>query len=148
MRRESGAALVLALFVLLLLGSSLALLALSMRVRLEEQQREIRHVRVELLLDGVVAETLGRLAIDPRFPGVRGRREGAGEASSEVTRIGSALARVHATAVLGPRRADATALVRVAPGPPQVVSWRRGRLGRLRPSTARGAVGPGRTPPL
>ena len=125
-RRERGQALLLALFVLLLLGVSLALLGLSMRIRLEEQQREIRRVRLELVLDGVVAETLGRLAVDPRFAGVAPRRDGAGDAWSEVERLGPALARVHAAATLGPRRADADALVRLAPGPPRIVTWRRG----------------------
>lgn len=135
-RGERGEALLLALFVLLLLGISLALLALSMRIRLEEQQREIRRVRLELLLDGVVAETLGRLAIDPRFSGVAPRRAGAGEGWSEVASIGPVLARVHVSATLGPRSVDGTALVRVVPGPPRVLTWRRGAI---RPARVRGA---------
>lgn len=124
--RERGAALLLALFVLLLLGVSLALLALSMTVRLDEQRREIGAVRLDLLLDGVMAETVARLALDSRFSGVAPRRDGAGEGWSEVEPLGPEVARVAAGAALGSRRAEATALVRLRPGPPRIVRWRRG----------------------
>jgi hypothetical protein len=131
-RRERGEALLLALFVLLMLGISLALLGLTMRVRIEEQQRELRRARLDLLLDGVVAETLARLAQDPRFAGVSPRGSGAqdaGEAWSEVERLGPLVARIDATAALGPRQAAASALVRLVPAPPRVVRWQRGRPG-------------------
>ena len=124
--RERGEALLLALLVLLMLGVSLALLGLTIRLRLEEQQREIRRVRLDLVLDGVVAETLAFLAVDPRFSGVAPRPEGAGEGWSEVVAMGPQMARVEATAALGPRRARATALVRLVPAPPRVVVWQRG----------------------
>jgi hypothetical protein len=113
-----------------MLGISLALLGLTMRVRVEEQQREIRRARLDLLLDGVVAETLARLAQDPRFAGVSPRASGvagAGEAWSEVERLGPLLARVDAVAELGPRQAAVSALVRLVPGSPRVVRWQRGR---------------------
>jgi hypothetical protein len=117
-----------------MLGISLALLALTMRVRLEEQQREIRRVRLDLLLDGVMAETLARLAQDPTFSGVdergegagAGEAEGVGQAESAVERQGPQLARVAAAARLGPRIVTASALVQLLPGPPRIVRWRRG----------------------
>ena len=58
-RTEAGEALLFAVFALLLLGLSLALLALTMRQRLEERQRDVRRAHLDLLLDGAVAETLG-----------------------------------------------------------------------------------------
>jgi hypothetical protein len=123
--RERGEALIFAVFVLLLLGVSLALLALSMRVRLEEQQREVRRARLDLLLDGVMAETLARLALDPRFSGVASRREGDGEASTAVDRYRPELARIEAEARLGGRSVGGRALVQILPGPPRVLQWQR-----------------------
>jgi hypothetical protein len=125
-RRDGGEALLLALFVLLLLGISLLLLALGLRLRMEEQQREVRRVRLDLLIDGVTAETLARLAVDPSFPGVAERRDGAGRTSSEVQRVGEHGARVEVHAAIGPRRGAAVAWVRVLPAPPRVVRWERG----------------------
>ena len=87
-----------------------------MRLRLEEQQREVRRAHLDLLLDGAVAETLGRLAVDPRFSGVAPRPYGDGEGWSEVERLGAEHARVEAGARLGPRQASGRAVVRLVPG--------------------------------
>jgi hypothetical protein len=126
-RSEGGEALLFALFALLLLGLSLALLTLTMRARLEEQQRFVRRARLDLLLDGAVAETLGRLAVDPRFAGVRPRLAGAGESWTEVERLSAEYSRVDARARLGGRLVSGRAWVRFAPGhPPRVVRWERG----------------------
>jgi hypothetical protein len=124
--RERGEALLFAVFTLLLLSLSLALLTLTMRVRLEEQRSEIGRAHLDVLLDGVMAETLARLAVDPRFSGVAKRREGDGEGWSEVERSGLQHARVEAGARLGERRAVGRALVRVLPAPPRMVWWERG----------------------
>jgi hypothetical protein len=113
----------------LVLGTSLALLALAMRVRLEEQQREIRRARLGQLLDGVTAETLARLARDPRFPGVPPRAEGAGRGWTQVERVRPGVVRIEATASLGARRARATVLALVAPGTARILEWRRGPPG-------------------
>jgi len=116
-----------AIFALLLLALSLALLGLTLRLRLEEQQREIRRVHLDLLLDGALAETLARLAVDPRFTGVVPRREADGEGWSEVERQGPHFALVEAGARLGSRRGYGRARVQTLPGqPPRVVSWKRG----------------------
>jgi hypothetical protein len=123
--RERGEALLFALFALLLLTLSLALLAVTMRQRLEEQQREIRRVRLDQLLDGVMAETLARLAIDPGFSGVPSRPEEGGEGWSEVERVGPYEARVEAGATLGARQASARARVHLVPGPPRILRWER-----------------------
>jgi hypothetical protein len=125
---QRGEALLLAIFALLLLGLSLALLGVTMRVRLEERQREARTTHLDLLLDGAMAETLARLALDPRFSGVAPRRDGddGGEGWTEVERLGLEHARVEAGARLGGRSVSVHAVVRVMPGPPRVVRWERG----------------------
>jgi hypothetical protein len=125
-RSESGEALLFALFALLLLSLSLALLALTMRARLEEQQRFARRARLDLLLDGAMAETLGRLAVDPRFSGVAPRSTGPGEGWSDVERVSAEYARVEARAKLGGHEVSGRAVVRLVPGPPRVVRWERG----------------------
>jgi hypothetical protein len=125
-RSESGEALLFALFALLLLSLSLALLGLTMRARLEEQQRFARSTRLDLLLDGALAETLGRLALDPRFSGVPRRAAGAGESWSEVERLSAEYVRVEARARLGGREVSGRATIKLAPGPPRVVRWERG----------------------
>jgi hypothetical protein len=123
---ETGEALLFAVFALLLLSLSLALLTLTMRLRLQEQQREVRRAHLDLLLDGAVAETLGRLAVDPHFSGVTPRSYGDGEGWSEVERL-DGFARVEAGARVGPRRAFGRATVRLVPGrPPRVIRWERG----------------------
>jgi hypothetical protein len=126
-RSERGEALLFALFALLLLSLSLALLTLTMRARLEDQQRFARRARLDLLLDGVVAETLGRLAVDPRFSGVSPRSAGAGEGWTDVEHLSPGYARVEARAKLGGREVSGRAWVRFPPGrPPRVVRWERG----------------------
>jgi hypothetical protein len=104
------------------------MLALTMRLRLEEQQRETRRVRLDLLLDGALAVTLARLAIDPRFGGLASRRDGDGGGTgwSVVERVGLHHARVEAGASLGRQRALGQAVVRLSPGVVQVMSWHRG----------------------
>jgi hypothetical protein len=129
--RERGEALLFALFALLLLTLSLALLALTMRLRLEEQQRELRRVHLDQLLDGVMAETLARLAIDPSFRGVASRPDADGEGWSEVERLGPYEARVEAGALLGARQASARARLHLVPGPPRVLRWERAATGPL-----------------
>jgi hypothetical protein len=123
---ETGEALLFAVFALLLLSLSLGLLTLTMRLRLQEQQRDVRRTHLDLLLDGAVAETLGRLAVDPRFSGVAPRSYGDGEGWSEVERVGAEYARVEAGARVGARQVSGRAVVRVVPGPPRVVRWERG----------------------
>jgi len=123
---ERGEALLFAVFALLLLSLSLALLTLTMRLRLDEQRREVGRAHLDVLLDGVMAETLARLALDPRFGGVAPRGQADGEGWSEVERSGLQHARVEAGARLGGRRAIGRALVRVSPAPPRIVWWERG----------------------
>ena len=125
-RNDRGEALLFAVFALLLLALSLALLGMTMSLRLEEQQREVRRVHLDQLLEGVMAETLARLAIDPAFHGVTRRREADGEGWSEVEKVSPILARVEAGAKLGPRRVWGRARVALAPGPPRVMRWERG----------------------
>ena len=126
-RNDRGEALLFAVFALLLLALSLALLGMTMSLRLDEQQREVRRVHLDQLLEGVMAETLARLAIDPAFKGVTRRREADGEGWSEVEKVSPYTAWVEAGAKLGARRVWGRAQVALASGvSPRVVRWERG----------------------
>lgn len=123
---EEGQALVLALFVLFLLGISLALLAQSLDLRLQEQRREVARIRIDQMVDGVVAETLARLARSERFSGVRAKRLGAGEVASRVEEVASGEVRIEASASLGGRYGRAVVRAELTAAGPVVTSWRRG----------------------
>ena len=70
-RGEEGHALLLAILALFVLGVSLSLMAVNLQLGLGAQRRDLARVRADLLVDAVVAETLGRLALDPGFAGVQ-----------------------------------------------------------------------------
>ena len=124
-RREEGHALLLAIFALFLLGMSLSLTALNLQLGLGAQRRELGRVRVDLLVDAVVAETLGRLALDADFAGVQPTDLALGQVWSEVTTRGVE-AVIEAGASLGQGGGRAVVRVRLGPGGPRIVSWRRG----------------------
>ena len=126
-RREEGHALLFAIFALFLLGVSLSLMALNLQLGLGAQRRELSSVRVDLLVDAVVAETLGRLALDPEFAGVQPKDLAQGRVWSEVTTRGVE-AVIEAGASLGRGGGRAVVRVRLGPRGPRMVSWRRGGL--------------------
>ena len=135
--RESGHALLFAMFVLFLLGLSLSIAGLSIQLGLRGHRSELSRVRVDLMIDGVVAETLGSLAEDPRFRGVPQTSSKEGEVWSAV-RWESETAVIEAGAQSG-RRSE-KALLRAIPTPRgfRILSWRRNlgqvRLGRSTPN--------------
>ena len=128
MCRESGHALLFAMFVLFVLGLSLALAGLSVQLSLRDHRRELSRVRVDLMIDGVVAETLGSLAENPRFGGVARSSSKEGEVWSEV-RWESNTAVIEAGARSGQRSERALLRANLAPRGFRILSWRRS-LGR------------------
>lgn len=127
LQRDDGHALLFAMFAVFLLGVSLWLMALNLQLRLGEQRREIGRVRVDLLVDGVAAETMARLALDPLFTGVSRRGLGQGEVWSEVMAEDS-YAVIEARASLGRVEGRAVLRASLGVGGPQIVSWQRGGL--------------------
>jgi hypothetical protein len=100
---EEGHALLLAVFVLFLLGMSLSLSVLEVQLRMRDQQRQLFRVRLDMMVDGVVAHTQAALAADPKSSGVPKRDLGAGQVWSEVEAAGNGQVRIEAWASLGPR---------------------------------------------
>jgi hypothetical protein len=122
---ESGHALVLALVVLLTVTLSSALLAQVVVARLAAQQREIVRVHLDLMVDGVVAETLAGLARDRRFAGLDATAWQGGEVWSRVEARSGGEVTIEAAARLGSRGRSALVVARVAAGAPRIVGWKR-----------------------
>lgn len=122
---EAGFALLLALLLLVTLGSSLAALAVGWSDRSRELARETRRVRAEALRDSVLAETLAGLAQSSAYRGVDGHELEGGWVESSVERRGR-LARVSIVAELGPTRRAATVTVELVERRPRVVAWSAG----------------------
>jgi hypothetical protein len=118
------------MFVLLLLGSSLAIAGLSLQLGLREHRSDLSRVRVGLMIDGVVAETLGSLAEDPLFRGVPQTSSTEGEVWSAVTWESDA-AVIEAGAWSGQRSESALLRVTRAPRGFRILIFRR-NLGQSR----------------
>ena len=135
--RESGHALLFAMFVLFLLGLSLAIAGLSIQLGLREHRSELSRVRVGLMIDGVVAETLGSLAENRRFRGVPQASSKEGEVWSAV-RWESETAVIEAGARSGQRSESAVLHAHLTRRGFRILSWRRDlgqrRLGRSVPN--------------
>ncbi len=123
-RGEEGAALVVALAAVSLMAATILLLAVMVESRRDTAAYDRRGLVLSELADGVVAETLAELAVQPSFPGVAERRFGAGTIHSEVGIANSGL-----TVVTGVGAADGWRCVVVVDvlmeGGPRVVSMTR-----------------------
>lgn len=83
-RRESGNALLTALFALLLISIALALVAASLQLRMRLVRQEVETVNLVTLADAALAETLAYIHADQNFSGVREHELGKGALQSEV----------------------------------------------------------------
>jgi hypothetical protein len=102
-RRESGAALVMALLVLFLLSVVLALLAESLQLRMRMARDEAESVAVNSLSDSALEEAMAALALDPNYEGEKAHSFGGGTIETKVESLGPGLYDVTATAVYGGR---------------------------------------------
>jgi hypothetical protein len=120
----SGFALLVALFVVFLVGVALSLLALSLAVRLRMAHEEARGAALAALCDAAVAETLAGIAAG-QVDGVGEHPFGSGTIGSEVQTLGAQHYRVTATARFdGRARAVLADVVRDLQGT-RVVHWQR-----------------------
>lgn len=137
-RGQAGSALMTALLVLFLVSVSLALLAASLHLRMRLVKQEAETVNLVTLADGVLAETLASLYVQPDFPGVPEHPLGRGQVRSQVTGAGTVRYVVVATAKYAGKERSARADVvrtesaeRDALGRPRLVvrvsvtSWQR-----------------------
>jgi len=122
---ESGYALLTALLVLTLLSIALALLAVSLQIRMRLVRQESQALDLMALSDAAVAETLFGLTYDRFFHGVPERPFGRGTIASDVEFVSPGLYRVTATAVQRGKRRTVRAEVVRNPQGARVVRWER-----------------------
>lgn len=122
---EAGYITAFSLLVLVLLSSSVALLALALQLRMRTVREDKVDVRLVALNDAVVAETLAELGEGVGFPGVREKDFGQGQVASDVERLGPRKVAIHARAsYAGRTRLTRTEVALTVQGP-VVVEWRR-----------------------
>lgn len=114
------------LMAILLLSIGLALVGLSLQLRMELVRREARSITLTALSDAALAETLAELGEDALFPGVPEHALGSGRLRSEVRRLDAVRYEVVATALYaGHERTVEAEIFRPLGAPPRVVRWRR-----------------------
>ncbi len=128
--REGGHALLLALFVLLLSATAVALVGQALLAQWNETRAHAERVRILALADAALAETLAQLAQQPGFMGVSPTPFGGGTLESRVQTTGAIgptgrQVRIDVTATVGTRSLSYVARARVQDGrPPTVLQWR------------------------
>lgn len=121
--KEEGHALLLAIFVLFLLGMSLSLSVLGLQLRMRDQRRQASALRLEMMVDAAVAQTRAALAAEGRYAGFEKTDFGAGRMWSEVERLANGQIRIEASASLGARERGARLTLGGSRGP--ITSWSR-----------------------
>lgn len=125
-KKDDGFVLASVLLAILLLSIGLALVALSLQLRMDLVRREARSVTLTALADAALAETLAELSENAHYPGVPEHALGSGRLRSEVRNLGSGRYQVVATALYAGRAKTVEAEVYRPLGvPPRVVRWRR-----------------------
>lgn len=125
-RRESGYALLTALLVIFLLSVALAVLAVSLQIRLRTTTDDARRVVLSALSDAAVAEAVANLAQSAYYSGAPEHPFGGGWIASQVEPAGASLFTVTATATYKGRQRVVEATVFRSPGEAvQVRRWRR-----------------------
>ena len=126
LRKDDGFALASVLLAILLLSIGLALVAVSLQLRMGLVRREAQSVTLTALSDAALAETLAELRHDAYFHGVREHDLGGGRLRSEVCFLSPGRYQVVATATYaGRERIVEAEVLRPAGAPPRVLRWRR-----------------------
>ncbi len=124
--RERGAALLAALFVLVLVSTAGLLIATGLAVDLAEQRGDDRRARLSALADSALAEALADLAEDPDSAGFLPHALGGGEIESGVAALPGGRLLVTGRARLAGFERTVRAEVVFGPHGPQVTAWRLG----------------------
>jgi Tfp pilus assembly protein PilX len=124
-RGESGTALLMALFVIFLLSVALALLAVSLQIRMRLAREDAETVILSGLADAAVAEAVANLAQSAYYSGSPAHDFGDGRIESRVEPVSPGIFDVTATATYAGRKRAVAAEVFRAPGVARVRRWRR-----------------------
>jgi hypothetical protein len=117
-------ALAITLLVLFVVSLALAILSLSLLVRLRTVRDESQGVVLTALSDAAVAEAVANLAADASFTGATEHPFGSGKIASQISPVTPTQFQVVATARLGVRVRAVEVQVLRTPAVVQVTSWR------------------------
>jgi hypothetical protein len=117
-------ALAITLLVLFVVSLALAILSLSLLVRLRTVRDESQGIVLTALSDAAVAEAVANLAADSGFTGLAEHPFSSGKIASQIFPITATQFRLVATARLGVRVRAVEAQVLRTPSVVQVTSWR------------------------
>jgi hypothetical protein len=123
-RGERGAALVMALVVLVVAWSATILVSFAVAIALRTARGESQRARLAVLVDSACAEALAELALDPDAPGFADHPFAGGVIGSSIVEVGELQRDVELTARLGALERRVTARVELSAGGPTVVDWR------------------------
>lgn len=131
--RERGAALLLALVVLLVAGTAGLLVATALAVDHRGHREEVVRTRLTILVDSALAEAVAALGADAATREVPLHPFGDGEIGAEIEPIDASHRRVLARARCREVEHRVEAVVRLTASGPRVVDWRPAGTGPLRP---------------
>ncbi len=124
-RHEFGHALVVALVVLLLVGSAATAIAVTLQLETRTSAQEARRIRLVALNDAAMAEALAELARSGSFQGSPEHRLDKGTISSSVRTLGLDRYEITATANLAGWSQVAVAEVDTSGSTPRVLTWQK-----------------------
>jgi hypothetical protein len=117
-------ALAITLLVLFVVSLALAMISLSLLVRLRVVREESQGIVLSALSDAALAEAVAQLAADASFTGLVEHPFGSGKITCQVFPVTPTQFRVVATARLGVRVRAVEAQVARTPALVEVTSWR------------------------
>lgn len=123
--RQQGTALLIAILVLLIVSSALAVIAASIQLDLLHHRRQERLVRLTASTDAGMAETLAELQADASFPGFEPYEYNGALVETTVQTIGSKLVRIIVSALSEGEERFVEAQVLMEKEGPKVLNWRR-----------------------
>jgi hypothetical protein len=124
--RQSGYALLLAIFMIALVAMAVQSVHITLQQRLAAGSREAENATLQALADAAMAATLAHLARDASFTGLSRQRFGDGFIASRVVPLGGGRLEIRAEADLKRCRACLSATAELAGSGPRVVAWHHG----------------------
>ncbi len=131
-RRESGAALIVAILAIFLISSAAMMVGSHLQSRSADFRCEERQVTLIALTDAAMAEALAHLHSDAQFSGRAESPFGAGTIASAVTTGPDGTVAITASVTYAGWWSEARAELEPGPNGPQVVRWQR-RQGPVNP---------------
>ena len=121
--RRRGHVLMVAVIVMLVVASAVALIWGHYRLQMQLAIRQTRQVRLVALNDAAVAEALARLAQNPAFRGEASHAFGAGQISSEIRSLDDNRREILAAAKIGGWSRRTRLEVTLVANGPRVDTW-------------------------